>query len=56
MQPLETSKTTSPWTEIFAPPDVVAAPAATEPAANSAPPTAAETDLPAEALFISYNG
>ncbi|MEP7357485.1 MAG: hypothetical protein ABI847_09630 [Anaerolineales bacterium] len=55
MQPLPSSKTTSPWTEIFAPPDGAAAPPAAEPVAAPAGSTPAQADLPAQALFDCYN-
>jgi hypothetical protein len=56
MQPLASSKTTSPWTEIFSAPDRPAEQPAQRPTAGteaSNPPAAA--DLPAEALFDCYN-
>jgi len=55
MQPLISSKTTSPWTEIFAPPDGAAALSTAEPAAAPSASTPAQADLPAEALFDCYN-
>jgi hypothetical protein len=56
MQPLASSKTTSPWTEIFTPPDrLPEPPAAAQAAANFPLGVVAEADLPAEALFDCYN-